>query len=73
MPRYLIQVENNQGEHLIAGMFNDFGNAKNFGLDTIDGNIFKICEEVPFLWNPGDHIRGEKKPGGHIDWVRVPG
>ena len=36
------------------------------------GTAFKIREDDPFLWKPGDHLSGTKRDNDHIDWVKVP-
>lgn len=71
MPEFTLVIESNAGEHLDVEVFNDFGKAKDHAENSDFGDVFKVYEDKPLLWN-GDFIRGSKKLNNYIDWVRVP-
>lgn len=40
---------------------------------NVDGGVtFELFEDRPYLWNPGEYVRGSRKPNDFIEWVRVP-
>ena len=72
MPQFNLIVLDSDDNQITIETFNDLSESQLFAENQVDGSIFRIHELEPFLWGKGDYLRGERRFGGNIDWVRIP-